>query len=288
MRYRLLRFPEGKPKAVTFSYDDGCRHDIQLVETLNKYGMKCTFNINSGFMGKDKSDWHLTKEEIKEHLLNTGHEIAVHGDIHRAPGLLRPIDGIQDALNCRLALEKEFGLIIRGMAYPDSGIRRFQNESSYENITHYLKDLDIAYSWTLGQDNNSFDLPTDWYHWLPTAHHNNPSIMEWIKEFVNINLSKLYCDSRASKLFYIWGHSYEFHNNNNWDHLETICKELYGKDDIWYATNIEIYDYIHAYHSLVFSADGTKIYNPTLVTIWFDIDGKLYSVKSGETLILEG
>ena len=25
MRYRFLRYPEGKAKAVTFSYDDGCR-----------------------------------------------------------------------------------------------------------------------------------------------------------------------------------------------------------------------------------------------------------------------
>lgn len=287
MRYRLIRFPGGKPKAVTFSYDDGCRHDIRLSETLNQYGMKCTFNINSGFMGKDPTDWHLTKEEIREHLLDAGHEIAVHGALHKAPGIIRPIDGIQDVLNCRLALEKEYGRIIRGMAYPDSGIRRFQNGASYEDISHYLKDLDIVYSRTLGQDNNTFDLPTDWYHWVPTAHHNNPSILEWIKEFVNIDVAKLYSASRTSKLFYIWGHSYEFHNNNNWDHLETICKELSGKEDIWYATNIEIYDYISAYHSLVFSADGTRIYNPTLLTIWFDLDGKLYSIKSGETLTIE-
>ena len=38
----------GKLKAVTFSYDDGMTQDIRLIELLNKYNLKCTFNINSG------------------------------------------------------------------------------------------------------------------------------------------------------------------------------------------------------------------------------------------------
>ena len=32
MRYRFLRFPEGKFKAVTFSYDDGLHADIRLAK----------------------------------------------------------------------------------------------------------------------------------------------------------------------------------------------------------------------------------------------------------------
>ena len=43
----------GKNKAVTFSYDDGTEHDIRLVEIFNRYGMKCTFNLNSGLMNED-------------------------------------------------------------------------------------------------------------------------------------------------------------------------------------------------------------------------------------------
>lgn len=42
----------GKNKAVTFSYDDGVTQDIQLVNLFNKYGLKCTFNLNSGLMNK--------------------------------------------------------------------------------------------------------------------------------------------------------------------------------------------------------------------------------------------
>ena len=34
-------------KSVTFSFDDGNLQDVPFVELLNKYGMKCTFNLNS-------------------------------------------------------------------------------------------------------------------------------------------------------------------------------------------------------------------------------------------------
>ena len=62
---------------------------------------------------------------------------------------------------------------------------------------------------------------------------------------------------------------------------------LSGKDDVWYATNIEIYNYVNAYHSLVYSADGNIIYNPTLYKIWFNIDGTPYTIGAGETIKIE-
>ena len=77
MRYSFLRFPQGKTKAVTFSYDDGVRSDIRLAETLTQNGMKCTFNQNGGL------NEHLTKEEVQKYILENGHEIAVHGYLHR-------------------------------------------------------------------------------------------------------------------------------------------------------------------------------------------------------------
>ena len=173
------------------------------------------------------------------------------------------------------------------MAYPDSGITAFENGATYENIRQCLSDLDIVYSRTLGQDNNSFQVPTDWYQWMPTAHHDNPLIFDYIKEFTEINLDNGYGCSRTPKLFYLWGHSYEFDRNHNWDHLVFICEKLGNRQDIWYATNMEIYNYVTAYNSLEFSADSKIVYNPTLLTVWFDIDGDLYSIKSGETLILD-
>ena len=285
MAYRFLRFPGGKTKAVTFSYDDGNRHDLRLVQTLDRYGIKCTFNITNASV-QNPPAWYLNTEDITQHLLEKGHEIAVHGAQHKAPGKCTPIEGIRDVLENRLALERAFGRIIRGMAYPDSGITCFDNGATYANIRQYLQDLGIAYARTLGADNNTFALPQDWYAWVPTAHHANPELPAYMDEFLRTDPDSLYIANRGPRLFYLWGHSFEFENAGNWDLLETICQTLSGHDEIWYATNIEIFEYVSAYRSLIFSADGNIVYNPTLYTIWFDVSGQKHSIAPGQTLSL--
>ncbi len=285
-QYRFLRFPEGKVKAVTLSYDDGVRQDIRFSKILNAHGLKCTFNLNSAFI-TDGSTHYLSYGEVREHLRDKGHEIAIHGERHRAPGMQRTLDGIRDVLNCRIKLENEMGTVIRGMAYPDSGIKMSTHgAASYDKIRSYLSDLGVAYSRTLGGDNDAFELPYDPYAWMPTAHHNNPKIFEYIEKFNAINEDSLYISRKTAKLFYIWGHSYEFDRNDNWDRIEKIAEALGGRSDTWYATNIEIHDYIEAYKSLIFSADERIVYNPTLTKVWFWMDNRMYSVGSGETVKL--
>lgn len=43
-----LRFPEGKLKALTLSYDDGVEQDERLIGILRAHGMRGTFNLNAG------------------------------------------------------------------------------------------------------------------------------------------------------------------------------------------------------------------------------------------------
>lgn len=62
MRSVFMRYPDGKAKAVTFSYDDGKPQDKRLAEIFDKYGMKATFNFNCEYMRKE----NFTKEQIKE------------------------------------------------------------------------------------------------------------------------------------------------------------------------------------------------------------------------------
>ncbi|MBE6810897.1 MAG: hypothetical protein E7521_07585 [Ruminococcaceae bacterium] len=285
MRYVFMRFPEGKAKCVTLSYDDARKSDIRFSDLLEKYALKCTFNVTGEKFRSPKDN--LTSDEIREYIINRGHEVAIHNYNHRASGYLRPIEGIREALDNRTELEQEFDMIIRGMAYPDSGIHVFSNPGyTYEKVKNYLTELDVAYSRNTATD-NGFELPNDWHNWKPTAHHDRENVFELIDQFLKIDLSEnMYIASRRSRLFYLWGHSFEFDNKNNWDHGEEVMKKLSGHEDIWYATNIEIYDYVQAYNSLIYSADGTKIYNPTLKTIWLDIDKKVYEIKSGETLRL--
>ena len=226
MQYIFLRYPGGRAKALTFSYDDGHPSDRRLAEIFDKYGLKATFNFTKNYS--------YTDEETNEIFLSKGHEIAIHGEFHRANGTLRAIEGIREALNCRIELERRCGRIIRGMAYPDTGITQMSVHTDYESIKNYLTELDVAYARTLGGDNDKFMLPADFHAWMPSAHHDNPKIMEYIDKFLSIDLSpKVYCSTRAPRLLYIWGHSFEFDRKNNWEHIEQICERLSGNDEIW-------------------------------------------------------
>lgn len=287
MKYKFIRFPDGKAKAITLSYDDGCRADIKLSEIITRYGLKATFNISSNKISDIPDKWFLLKKEIKEHILDKGHEIAIHNANHIANGLLNTADGIKEVLDCRTKLEQEFGVIVRGMAYPNSGISRFQNGMAYSDVKRYLTDLNISYARTLGVVNKSFYLPNDWHCWMPTAHHNNEQLFEYIDAFLSINCNEGLGANFDARLLYIWGHSYEFDAKNNWDRLDKICKLISGRDDIWYATNGEIYDYVTAYNSLVFSVDNEIVYNPSAKTVWFIYGDDTYSIKSGETIKIQ-
>lgn len=283
MAYRFMCYPGGVRKAVTFSYDDGCIDDLRLVEIFNRYKVKGTFNFNSYRLLNDKNG--ATVEDALK-MIADGHEIAVHGKCHKANGISRPVDGIRDVLLCREELEGALNEIIRGMAYPDTGITNFSGITDYNCVKNYLTDLGIAYARTLGGDNNRFEIPKDWHAWMPTCHHNNKEIDRYIDEFISLDLENNYSAMRHPRLFYVWGHAYEFTNDDNWQHIESVCRKLGGRNDIWYATNIEIYDYVKAYNSLIWSADGNTVFNPSLYDLWFADDNKRYCVKSGTKLVI--
>ena len=285
MEYRFLRFPGGKFKAVTLSYDDGLHADIRLSETISKYGMKCTFNVCSGLIRENDGEPNLSANDIRRHLLSAGHEIAVHGRMHKAPGLITPAECATEILDCRRSLEKEFGMIIRGMAYPDSGIRVITSGTSVQKIYDVLSSVGIVYARTT-EECASFALPDDWYNWKPTVHNVDPKVMEYAEEFMKLDKTKLYVSRQWPKLFYMWGHSPEFNRFDNWELLDRLGELFSQSDDIWYATNMEIYEYVTAYDSLVFSLSGDLVYNPTTIDVWFELDGKMFCVKSGETLVL--
>ncbi len=44
----------------------------------------------------------------------------------------------------------------------------------------------------------------------------------------------------TDRIFYIWGHAYEFDIYNNWDAMEEFLKYISGRDDIFYGTNTEV------------------------------------------------
>lgn len=283
MKYVYLRFPEGKPKAFTISYDDGYIYDLHLANIIEKYGIKCTFNIISESITKNCGEEYLSIEEIKS-LAERGHEIAVHGVTHTANGLQKITLGLSECYESRKAVENALGIIARGFAYPCSGINDFTVGTDYEGIKSYLSDLGYSYARSDEKNFDYFLIPSDWYDWQPTVHHDSRRVHEYADLFLDIKAEGKDGKGGLPRLFHIYGHSNEFERKNNWDHLESLCEKLGGKDDIWYATNLEIYDYVEDYKRLKFSLDHARVYNPSARTIFFYADEKTYSVAPGETL----
>lgn len=269
----FMRFPGGKAKALTLSYDDGVEQDIRLVEIMNKHGLKGTFNLNSGLYASEgtvypKKHIHrrMTAGQINETFINSGQEIAVHTLTHPFLEQLPMHVTVNEVIKDRENLEKQFGTIIRGMAYPFGTYN--------ETVIDALKACGIAYARTV-ISTNDFRLPKDWLQLTATCHHNSPDLKNLTKKFLEDNVS------RDPYLFYLWGHSYEFESDNNWDLIEDFASTIGNRDDIWYMTNIEIYNYIEAYHRLIFSADGTRVHNPSAQAIYIDYNGKLFEIAAG-------
>ena len=86
------------------------------------------------------------------------------------------------------------------------------------------------------------------------------------------------------RVFYLWGHSYEFDADRNWEVIERFCDRMAGHEDIWYATNIEIYEYIDGSKRLVSSCDGRILHNPSALDVWVTKNGSLWT--PGEKLCI--
>lgn len=274
-RYPFLRFPGFMDKAVTLSYDDGTVFDKRLMEIMDRYGLKGTFNINSGRF-PTAGPRYFTKEQAYEQYKDSGHEVAVHGRNHLSLADVDSAMAVEDVISDRKALEEMFGTVITGMAYA--------NGSFDDNVVEILKNCGIEYSRTV-ISTESFDIPTDWLRLPATCHHSNPRLMELARKFVEEKPAD-YMWRKTAKLFYLWGHSYEFDNENNWEVIEEFAEYIGGREDIWYATNIEICRYVKAYNALIFAANGNSVYNPTATDLYLCDFEKDILVPAGATVKL--
>ncbi len=273
-----MRFPGGRTKAVTFSYDDGVKADKKLISVLDKYGLKGTFNLNSACFGETYALWHDRMSEPECIALYKGgrHEVAMHGARHIFMTKVPLYEAVREVSNNRQYLEETYGRIVRGLAYAYGAYT--------DDIVSALKDMGVCYARTT-EDSRSFDIPNDWLRLKPTCHHTDSSLNDLANEFVSRNPSAP-GKMRDPLLFYVWGHSYEFDDNSNWYVFENLCKKLSGAEGVWAATNIEIYDYVKAYDSLIFSMDGERAYNPSCTDVYFELRGELKLVPAGGTTLM--
>ena len=270
----FMRFPKGRAKALTLSYDDGTEQDIRLIRIMNQNGLKGTFNLNSGRFAPEGTvyppeEFHrkMTVRQVKEVYTDSGHEVAVHGLTHPFLEKLPESMAMWELLKDRENLENTFRTIVRGMAYPFG--------TCNDTVVECLKKAGLVYCRTT-ISSHSFDIPADWFRLQATCHHNDPELMPLVRKFIEE------MPAREPWMFYLWGHSFEFETGDNWEVIEEFAAFAGGHEDVWYATNIQIHDYVQAYWRLEFSVDGRQVYNPTVTELFFEKDGEMYSILPGE------
>ena len=222
-------------KILTFSYDDGTTQDIRLAALFHKYGMKATFNLNSGLFGHEKElircdvpvRWDQVQATDVKHVYE-GHEVAAHTLTH--PMLPKQTDEevIRQVENDRLALSELCGYEVVGFAYPGGG----QNYT--DHVTQLIREnTGVRYARTI-KPSYSFEKQEELLQFKPTIHH----FEGWDKLF-DLGERFLALPADADALFYVWGHSFEFDIYNDWDRFEEFLQMMANKKDIQYLTNKE-------------------------------------------------
>jgi len=197
-----MTWPEGKSGALTFSYDDGVKEDRQLTEILNRFGVKCTWNLNSFRVAESASpDGCIAWPELKT--LFAGHEVAVHGSNHPFLERLPEERVLFEIMDDRRRLETGAGYPVKGMSLP---------YGTYDGrVLRLLAQCGIVHCRTT-RSTAGFGIPENFLEWHPTCHHNHDLTALWQK----------FSESKDThKLFYLWGHSYELHSS-----LQVSCNQL--------------------------------------------------------------
>lgn len=196
-------------KIFLLSFDDGTVWDPRLVQLLNRYGIKGTFNLNSGL---EDFVWQFGEFPVRRQILSDignlyeGHEIASHSLHHHrldqlsAPQLRREVE--EDAAR----LKDVFGLKEIGFGVPFT----FCNDREVRIIRRLVRYI------RLSEFADSFALPRDEYHIPIHGLYNDPDIREKLEKFAQSDL--------PVSLFVMAGHSYELEALGHWEYMEELLK----------------------------------------------------------------
>lgn len=211
-------------KYFAFSIDDGTVYDETTIEIFNRYGIKGTFNLNSGLQD---FVWYLGDLPIRRlplyeyRSLYDGHEVASHTLTHpyldQCPDDVVVREVSEDINNLETIFEHE----VTSFATP------FETCGDREVwlISNYTKATNIR----LSEIDESFKKPSDPYHIKVTALDINRAL-ELIQEFIN--------DDNA-ELFVYAGHSYDFYVENTFNLLEELVKILVNNKDSIKVTTMQ-------------------------------------------------
>jgi len=299
-------FPGWTRKSITFTIDDGnIEHDTHFLSIVRPAGIKGTFNLHRvDYLTPDEYREMYSGYEIANHCRNhplvfrEGVEYKIsdepfdratsptdvlyrtdnpdiylmhiyfHGNTNPAYAPPRGWHTITDpesykrfAKESHDELEAIFGEgTVRGFAWPHGK----QNNAEVKNwLMSELKYTNVRKTGDI-RDTTGFSFPSDLSDWTYNAH--NTTLLEVMKLYED------YPDDGELKFFSFGVHSKDFEASGNWCDLEKFA-ELYGnrKNDYYYATVSELFDYAEAVKAL--TVTDTEIVNKSEIALYLKING---------------
>lgn len=258
-------YPYGKAKACNLTYDDGVLQDVRLVELLNRYGLKATFNLNSELMAQEFAWTHESGLQIRRlspdrarHLYD-GHEIASHTLTHPYLAELSREHILYEMGKDRETLSNFFEREISGFALPFDGYNDTIRSCAIECGFDYAR---------ISEESFSYEPERDYFAWRAGIFHLSPQLYDYVEGFFTTNEELALCQ--------IVGHSYDLDTEGLWERMEELFATLHSHEDILPMTHIELVRYLRAIRSAVVAEEWIE--NPSDIELWFEWNGKKISV----------
>lgn len=217
-------------KYLVISIDDGTTQDERVISVLKKYGIKATFNINTGVLGKKEEipitafDGKPLRHDVvtEKQLINglyKGFEVACHTLTHPMLTKLGDEEMRREIFGNYDDILRLTGIAPKGIAYP--GMTPNYNSA----VTNLIKnDGRLLYGRTVNET-LGFSLPDNLYEWNPTCQFRGENLVPITEKFLSEK------DDGRVKLLFVWGHSYEFDLGAEcWAKLDWFCKEMSRAD----------------------------------------------------------
>ena len=243
-------------KYFTVSFDDGLEQDKKTLEMMRKYGIKGTFNLNSGILGQ-KSDikymgkygmatvekgvrnrglWkfadsdRIPVDEIRQ--VYEGMELATHSAHHLDLSKLGPEKLRAELLQDKEALQQFTTLPVVGHAFP------FGKTSVEVEQTLRANGFLYARGVMSEKAKRGFAFPESPINFKPTCWHIESDLEKLVDQFIAAE------PTNSDLLFYLWGHGYEFDFaslKGLRNTYERIFDKIASHDEIIKCTNAEAF-----------------------------------------------
>ena len=261
-------YPHGKEKAFVISYDDGVLQDVRFVALMNQYGLKGTFNLNSGLMETEFAWTHPNGMTVKRlpttvvAELYQNHEVASHTLTHPYLSSLTAEEVMEEMARDKENLERVTGKPVLGFAGPFHHWGQEIMECAKRCGFEYARNAEERYNYT----------PPEEYHaWESGSYHIMPGFRDFVEGFFHTEEELALCQ--------IVGHTYDLDGENMWEYMESVLKRVAQDESILSMTNLELVRYLKAMRSAIITEK--EIQNPSTLPLWFERDVKTICVLPG-------